>query len=36
MRLLSVKPSPTFGVLGVQTRRYKCDACGHEEDGELK
>jgi prophage DNA circulation protein len=30
-RVVSTSPDPTFGVLGVSLRVYKCDACGFTE-----
>lgn len=34
LRVTSVRPHPTLGMVGVQQRALKCDApaCGHTED----
>ena len=30
-KIISTKPHPTFGRLGVQERKHKCSSCGFEE-----
>ena len=30
-KIVSIRPHPTFGMLGVQERLHKCSSCGFEE-----
>jgi predicted RNA-binding Zn-ribbon protein involved in translation (DUF1610 family) len=35
-QLENSRPDPTFGVVGVASRRYKCSACGFTEEKLVK